>query len=769
MRWKVVVAVMALGFAASVGCKQQCFMTADDLKHYQAMGETALESDPGPGIVPSVSHIGAPATVLDSDRPIRYMTLAEAIAIALEQGNSGNFFPFLGNTPGQLRIINDVLATFGGPGSTAASSILNPAGENNIRVLALQPAIIGTNIESALSKFDTRWVNNITWTTTDQPVANALQTIQSAITGGVPVIAQDQANATTGLIKPLPTGGIAGITFNQTYLLSNLRQAVNPAYQPTLTFSFEQPLLQGFGVEINQLRPAHPNSILNQFPSLSRTEGILITRVRFDEQRADFERQVNIMLGNVELLYWNLYGTYWQLYAREQALRQSYEAWKINKARFEAGRIPVQDLAQSRQQYESFRNLRVQALSDLLESERQLRGILALPVEDGHRIVPVDEPTLAPYHPDWHTAVNEALALRPELILARNEVKVAQMNLILQKNSLLPDLRFVSQYGWTGIGRTMDGPLFNGNGAPNNSLRSLATGDFTNWTLGLQTTIPLGFRDANAAVRSARLNLAANYQILKEQERKAMQYLTYTYRGIFTAYEQIKILRAQREAAAVQLDARFKLYVAGAKESTLDILLESQRVWSDALRDEYFAITAYQFALVGFEFAKGTIMQHDNIIIGEGPLPACAQVRAVEHERQRVKALPIREHAEPPTPPPGAYEAGGFENLMSQLTDVPSSALPSLPIKDALKKKDPLPEIAPKPGTNVGQSSMSPKTPMASNAKPATSRTTSSGIIPVSATSTPTGRVLDAAPATPTPSSMAPNVPTLAPSAGGGN
>jgi outer membrane protein TolC len=688
MRWKVVVAALALAFAASVGCKQQCFMTADDLKHYQAMGVTGLEcGDPGPSIVPAESHCPPPANVFDCDRTVRYVTLAEAIATAVEQGTTGVQSPFF---PGS---INDLLATFGGPGNTTGISI---NGSDNIRVLALQPAILGTNIESALSKFDTRWINNITWSTSDQPVANAVQTVQAAITpGGTSVIAQDQFNGTTGLIKPLATGGVAGITFNNTYLLSNLRQRVNPAWQPTLTFSFEQPLLQGFGVEINQLRTTHPGSILNPYLNVARTEGILITRVRFDEQRAEFERNLNFMLVNVEIAYWNLYGTYWTLYSREAALRQAYEAWKINRARFEAGRIPIQDLAQSRQQYELFRGQRLAALGDVLEKERQLRGFMALPMEDGHRLVPVDTPTLAPYHPDWHTAVNESLALRPELILARNEVKVAQMNLISQKNLLLPDLRFVSQYGYTGIGNRMDGPLFDGNGNPGNAFRSMATGDFVNWNLGLQTTIPLGFRDANAAVRSARLNLAASYQVLKDQERKAIQYLTFQYRKLFENYEQVKIQRAQREAAAVQLEARFKLYVAGSKESTLDILLEAQRVWADALQAEYANIVAYNSSLASFEFAKGTILQYHNVVVSEGPLPACVQVRAVEHERQRVKALPIREHAEPPTPPPGSFE-GGDMNLMSKLTDVPSSSLPSLPMKDLLKDKQPLPEISPK-------------------------------------------------------------------------
>jgi outer membrane protein TolC len=678
MRWKIVVAGLALVFGISLGCKQQCFMTTDDLEHYKQIGEASLEFTAGAAVTPAVSHVPPPATVFDSERKIRYITLAEVIAVALEQGTTGVQSPFF---PGA---INDLLVTFSGQGISGA---------DNIRVLALQPAIIGSNIESALSKFDTRFIGNVTWSAQDQPVANALQTIQSAVSAGTPVIATDAATVSGTLLKPLPTGGVAGITFNTNYNLTNLRQRVNPNYQPNLVFSFEQPLLQGFGVEINQIRASHPGSILNPYPNVARTEGILITRIRFDESRAEFERNLNFMLVNVEIAYWNLYGSYWTLYSNEAALRQAYEAWKINKVRFEIGRSAIQDVAQSRQQYELFRGQRLAALGDCLEKERQLRGFLALPVEDGYRLVPSDAPILAPYNPDWQTAVNEALAKRPELILARNEVKFRQLDLINQKNLLMPDLRFVSQYGWTGIGSRLDGPLSANDLGAGNAFRSLATFDFTNWTIGLQTTIPLGFRDANAAVRAARLNLAQSHQVLLDQERKAVQYLTFQYRQLFQAYEQIRIQRAQREAAAIQLDARFRLYIAGSKDSTLDILLEAQRVWSSALQAEYANIVTYNNALASFEFAKGTIMEHNNVVISEGPLPVCAQVRAVEHERQRAKAIVLRERPTENVAPPGSIEAGDWK-----IPGVPynndNPALPNLP--DLLQAPPDL-EMSPKP------------------------------------------------------------------------
>src|SRR5262249_52352055 len=328
-----------------------------------------------------------------------------------------------------------------------------------------------------------------------------------------------------------------------------------------------------------QLRATHPGSVLTPFPTGGRVEGILITRLRFDQQRAEFERNIHLMLVNVEVAYWNLYGSYWNLYSREQALRQAFEAWKINRERFEAGRIPVQDMAQTRAQYEQFRAQRITALGQVLENERALRIIIGLPVEDGTQLIPVDAPILTPYQPDWATALNEALALRPELVLARDDLKFRQLDLINQKNLLLPDLRLTATYTPNGIGTSLDG----GRGNPNNAFHSLARGDFVDWQVGLRMDVPLGFRDAHAAARSGTLNLSSSYDSLQDQEKRAEQFLASQYANLVQFYELIRAQRSQREAAAIQLEARFKEFLAG--RGTLDFLLESQRVWADALRD----------------------------------------------------------------------------------------------------------------------------------------------------------------------------------------
>ena len=99
-------------------------------------------------------------------------------------------------------------------------------------------------------------------------------------------------------------------------------------------FLFEQPLLQNFGVEINQLSddPAEQPARPRPAPAGgTRTEGILITRLRFDQQRAEFERNVNILLLNVEYAYWNLYGAYSRCTAASRGCGYAWSVVQVNK------------------------------------------------------------------------------------------------------------------------------------------------------------------------------------------------------------------------------------------------------------------------------------------------------------------------------------------------------------------------------------------------------------------------------------------------------
>jgi outer membrane protein TolC len=674
MRWNRLWGALALLLAVTAGCKQRAFMTEADFNQVQTTSLENMEYKPDLGAQPITELIGPPPTLNNLDRQIRFVSLAECIAISLESGRVGQ--PSL-LFPGSSL---DNLVQFTGRGVS---------GSDAIRVLALAPAQTGADIDASLSKFDAVFTSSLNWQTTDQPIGTPLQTFQSG--GGVTAINTQQFQGSVGLLKPMATGGVAGITFNLPYQLTNLPARVNPSYQPSLQFAFEQPLLQGFGTEINQIRAQHPGSLLN--PGVLNTaptgEGILITRLRFDQSRASLEASVNQMLLNVETAYWNLYGSYWTLYSREQGLRFAFAAFRSIKARYEAGRENIGNFYQSRGQYELFRAQRLQALDQVLENERQLRALIGIPIEDGTRLMPSDSPTLAPFQPDWNGALVEAYQKRPELYMLRQEIKANQLAILAEKNNLLPDLRLTATWDVNAIGNRLDGsstgtPVINDvTGAitgfrDTNALRGLSENNFHNWSVGVRSVIPIGYRASYARLRQAQLQLARSIETLQDQELKTQSYLANFYRRLSLNYEQIRANRAQREAFGEQLRARNESYNAG--RDTLDILLEAQRFWADALANEYQAIVSYNNALAGWEFAKGTIQQHNNVHIAEGALPQMAAVRAVDHERQRTAAIVFRERATPVAITPVATRVETTDGRAPTLPSV-MSAVP--PLKDA--------------------------------------------------------------------------------------
>jgi outer membrane protein TolC len=473
---------------------------------------------------------------------------------------------------------------------------------------------------------------------------------------------------------------------------------INPSYLARTDFVFEQPLWQSFGVDINQLLNRTPGvspasslsqaaqTALNNSPFQSQqgnsagfgSDGILISRLRFDQSRADFERAVNFQALNVEAAYWNLYSAYVNLYAAEQGLRLAHIVWVQAESKKKVGAKALITEARARGQFFLFKGDRNDALGQVLEAERVLRTLMGLKPDDGEQLIPCDAPTTAPYIPDWCSALEEAINLRPELIALRQEVKLRQLDMELQKNFLKPDLRFVSRYGISGLGSTLTGPgtefdATTGQFRPAAALRNLATTNFSDWNLGLTLNVPLGYRYEHASLRRARLALAQAGAALASEENKAQSYLTKTYRDLFEKYRSIADRRAQREGFANDLE--FILDKARKGEDVNpEEMIQSQRDYVNALRQESQAVSVYNTSLAAFQFAKGTLLRHDNIVINEGELPQCAGVRAVAHEEERSKAIVVRERANPVSHGPLAPEQGCWG-----LPTWPSFTAPSLP------------------------------------------------------------------------------------------
>lgn len=589
---------LALGLLLALGCGTRDVLPKNDLAHVTQLLAPEVEEPCPPPLTPAIPLPDRVRTVNDPEAPTRAITLAECVALALENGR----------VEGQ-----------------------------RIRVFALDPAIAATDIEQSLSKFDANFNTSMTWSNIDEPVG-IFPTFSE--TPGPFGTQQQRANFTSTLAKPLATGGVAGIQFNTDYALTNPPTATNPVYNPAVTVSFEQPLLQGFGVWVNQIRGSHPGGVLLPV-GVGGGPGILISRLVFDQSRADFDRRVQDMLLAVEQAYWTLYSSFWNLYSREQGQRVAYESWYAGKRLLDAGRLTRQDLAAIEEQYFVFRGERLRALGNgggfpgVLEAERQLRLLIGLPVEDGCRLIPADLPTMSPFEPCWTAAAQEAMIMRPELIRARQDVTTRELLLAAERNNLLPDLRFISNYNVNSIGTRLDGP------SPLGALSNLGKNEFNDWTLGLRLNVPIGFRAAHAAVRRNELLLRRSQIALRDFEEQAAFALERSYRQVVESGELLRIAQGRLRAAREEFRLRTREFLSGL--SITQIYLITQRKYADALRDERQSATDYNIALADFQRQKGTMLNYDNVTIGEGPLPRCAQDRASEHVRSRSHALQLVE------------------------------------------------------------------------------------------------------------------------------
>jgi hypothetical protein len=318
------------------------------------------------------------------------------------------------------------------------------------------------------------------------------------------------------------------------------------------------------------------------------SKGLILSGVSPETEPALLKRNLNQMLLNVETAYWNLYGSYWQLYSREQGLRLAYETYKITAAQHKTGCISSAAVAQAEGQYDLFCSQRLAAIDTVLDNERQLRAMMGMKIKDGTRLVPSDAPTLVEKKPDWKEGRRSTMKKRPELQMARRDVKLASWEVAMTK--------------------------------------------------GMAEYIPLG-----DGVRQAQLQLARASVVLQDQELKAERYLGLWYRRMSSAYFQIKAAQAQREAFARQLQIRSELYRTGANEPgsgkpvALSLLLEAQRFWAEALATEYRAIVTYNNALVGWEFAKGDVMKHAHIRLVEETPDDADVIPAVVREHKRTQ------------------------------------------------------------------------------------------------------------------------------------
>jgi outer membrane protein TolC len=653
-RLRSYVAIVTCAATLGTGCtpsKPVYLFDDKDMSHYNGLATQLDYPDVETDRIDDVAKAKDPLTLSNPEvHEIWDVSLEQAMRTALANSKVLRNLGGLLFTPG-LPASNQTIAPTGVLLQTQGQNLNGQSlGTAQTSQTIYNPAMQETNtangVEAALSQFDAFIDSQMYWQSNNFPQNQHFTGFQPT------VFEQDFAQQQAEIGKVTATGSRVFMREHVNYNANNsLANQYHSAFSNDIEAEFRHPLLQGSGVEFNRI--AGPNSnnglfagqgvngpVLNANSLPGTFNGVILARLNVDIALADFEAGVRAMVSDVERAYWDLYYNYRNLNAVQAGRDSALQTWRKVHALFVTGTKggEAEKEAQAREQYFLFRAQVENTLGLLYTAESRLRYMMGLAPTDGRLIRPSDDPTTAEVRFDWTSVLTEGLTRSVELRRQRWVVKQNELKLIASRNYLMPRLDAQALYRWRGFGDQ----LVNYNGLaydPNNALpgtgayNTLFGGKYQEWQLGLNFTMPIGFRLAMSGVRNAELVLAQSRAFLQDQELELSHVLTNSIRDLDRNYQVSRTTFNRRVAAAKQVEAVKASYDVGT--ATLDMLLDAQRRLADAEIAYYRALVDYNVAILQVHYRKNSLLEYNGIHLAEGPWPAKAYFDARKRAKER--------------------------------------------------------------------------------------------------------------------------------------
>jgi outer membrane protein TolC len=277
-----------------------------------------------------------------------------------------------------------------------------------------------------------------------------------------------------------------GTRFSIGTIASSLDNTLNREIPPAL-FNPEYPAY--VGIEVRQ-------PLLREFGPAANLAEVRISRANRDVSRIVWEGRVIEAIAGVWTTYYELLFRHEDVGVRTQALEADRQLLEQNRRRLELGFMTPIDVREAEVAVSADEEALLVAQNAYMESQFRLKRQI---VSDSDTLndtlfVPVGrlESTANPTEPR-PDLFRTALSRRPDYRQAMKEIERENIRLRYARNQLWPQLDLVASYGANGIGSSF------GNG-----YTELSSGKTTQWSVGLQATIPLGNVQARAQLNAVK-------------------------------------------------------------------------------------------------------------------------------------------------------------------------------------------------------------------------------------------------------------------------
>ena len=397
------------------------------------------------------------------------------------------------------------------------------------------------------------------------------------------------------------TGGRVSVSFvNSETNTSRAFTLINPSYFSNFRLDINQPLLKGFGPNVNRVDTL--KAVIERDQSVSGLKARLLQT-----------------LYDVEEAYWNLYSALESVKVQERSLEQSRAILAKNREGVRIGTKSALEVLNSEAEVAQYEDSLVSARTAVEQTEARLKKILNLPSDSpfaAQNLAPADKPVIEKRAVNAEEALAAALRDRPEMAQVEKDLEANALDVKVIRNGLLPqlDLAFSTwSPGQSGVKSIYDNDNpFTGTvvgkieGSRAEAFKEALKRTYKNWSLNLNLTLPFASVFSRASLARSRMREEQIRLRLELQKQAIIYEVADAVKELQSAEQKLRTSAASRELQEKRMEAELQRYQLGL--GAIEWLLSYQRQLTNAKTAEIRAVIDYKLAVARLDKATGATL-----------------------------------------------------------------------------------------------------------------------------------------------------------------
>lgn len=429
------------------------------------------------------------------------------------------------------------------------------------------------------------------------------------------------------------TGSNVQLTFvSYRTLVNSPANTLNPSTLGYLDFQITQPLLQGFGIAVNN-------------------RDIRVAKNSLKYTDLQLKRQVIETVSAALNLYWDLVSFDEDARIKAEALATAQKLLEDNQYKVKLGTLSAIEVTRAAASVSASKEDLLIAQTNVAQQETVLKnalsrnGVQSAWLDDVH-VVPLDriEVPKAEELPPTSELVERALRQRPELEQSRVSYQSQQIMIKGTKNALLPTLNAFLDFTNNALSGPLS-PIYNGsNGPPDtyfvggygNFLSQIFRRNFPNYAAGFSLNIPFRNRQAQADYVTDQLNLRQSELQLQRAANQVRVDVKNAVIGLQQARARYETAVNTRKLAEQNLEAEQKRFQYGAVPDTT-LVIQAQNDLTLDQTAETQAMANYTHAKIAFDQSVGDTLEVNHIAMQEAVSGRVARSSSIPESALREK------------------------------------------------------------------------------------------------------------------------------------